>query len=1507
MATVGAFIAGAVGASAPAIGSAAFGAWVAGVSVNSFLTTTFVGKLLTSVALTALSQALAPKPDAPGMRTQGTLAGGTNSEFFQFGRYATDGVFVAPAMSHSRPGKNKNYYLNYVIELSSLPGAQLHQLYIDGNLVTFGSSEDPDYGSPILGQYEGRAWLRYYDGTQVAADPMLLAKYPAGVARPWMPDMVGRGLCYAVLTFSYDRQVYSGFPRVRFVMNGVPVYDPRNDSSVGGAGTQRWGDQSTWSVSHNPVVQIYNIKRGIPLPGGGVWGGSVEADDLPLSNWFAGMNACDVAVDLGGGESEPKYRAGFEVRLADEPASVEEELLKACSAQVAEVGGVWRIRVGGPGLPVHFFSDADIIAGDPETFDPFPPSDEIYNGIHAAYPEPESGWQTRDAPPRYDASGEAEDGERRVADLALPAAPYGNQVQRLMHGFLAEERRFRQHELSLPSDALLVQPLDSVAWLSTRNGYQNKVFEVTRTVHPLLTSKARLALRERDNADFHWVPSLGLATDVAAPVLVVADVQDVAGFGVLAVSLQDELGVAKLPAIRLVWDGSLASTVSSIEWEVRFRDGAAAVLSGNANRVILGFADITDGVLPDTEYEARMRVAFDGPAVWTDWASVITHNVRPDLSDLDASVTNAISSAQAAADLAASEANAAGLVADGLAANLDALTLGFTDTLAGAFAARDADISASRDDLSNLLAGFAGGSLQGALDAQQLGLQANIDGLSATLAQNHYTAAETDAAFALSEAAMQARLDALSAQIASENYTAVETDQAIAASRQLLSAEIEGRLGAAWNLASVSDFADGHGNWPASYQIVSGPGYPAGVTHALHCTKRDTRDGDQRQAGTTLAGRVFRIRGWVNAEQNPYEIRVGIEFVYGSGGYTWPGVRVATPYQTGWVPFDIEITAPADVVSWVPWIVSDGASAATDHSFLVADLEWSDVTEAATIRSNLATNYMSAAETTGALTALETDLRSEVTSVSDAQSGYQVALEQVSVGSSGSGVSASPGNASLGQAGTVILTDQAGVSRVTSGVTNGFSITIPTSQALQFAGRRVRIAVLARTAQVNGSVRFEVAYSTSDTGNSGAMPSDVLSTTWAWHEFYYNVPAANAGGDDFLGLFGDGDRQGRATEFARVVVDVAQEASSLPEISQIQGQISDINGLDANALTGTAFGTMLEELSVAADGTVAGVSAFGSAMANLLGDAQASYRIAAVAGGSVGEVRVVAGNDGSEVLLRGDNIVAEGTLNVDRISVGLGVNMLENSDFAQGLLHTRRGGIGQVAASASLYLIPAGQLWATASAPSIVLKSTVDTNNDGFAELFFQPNLADGLSYSQGYAVEPLQYYEFALQATFHRVRWKVNVNFHDGLGNYISTAVLAQGDAGDGVTGGTGDAPLSWTRVGGACAAPANAVFARPVVQLLATNSAIDGMIIAHRPVFAQVGSLNAPLSPYRPGTNTLITGERVVTPNLSAISANIGHFKSAASGERVEILDDRILVYDAANQIRVKIGDLS
>ena len=633
MAPVAGFFMGALGiGAAPAFGSALFGGWALGAAAGSSVIGSLAVRLLTSVALSALSRALAPDPGgrAAGIRTTATMTGGVNPDGFILGWYSTEGQLVAPPMSHGKSGRTPNYYLNYVIEVGGIPGQQLDGLIIDGEPVEIGETPHEDYGLPILGRFEDRAWVRYYDGSQTVADAMLVAKYPAPYMRPWGADRIGAGICYAVLTFAYDREVWSGFPKVRFVLHGIPLYDPRLDSTQpGGLGSHRWGQPATWQSSTNPVVQIYNILRGIALPGGDTWGGDVEAEDLPLSVWTAAMDRCDALVN-----TRPRYRAGFEVRVDDEPFAVIEQLLRSASADLCEIGGQWSIAVGEPDLPVMFVSDDDIIVTEPEDFEPFPAPDGVYNGIAASYPSPGAAWESKESAPIHFAEMEAEDGGRRLmADLQLPAVPWPGQVQRLARAYVKDNRRWRRHVLTLGFAAAMLEPHDTISWTSDRNYYSSKLFEVVEAVRDPQVGLVQVVLRERDPSDYDPAPEVLPDPPTMTPVL--PAMQAVPGWTVSAVTLADAAGVPRRPAIQMGWDAGAIEDARGIRWQIRLVDRPADILGGSTQDIEAGGATVASGILPASAYQARARVIAQRPTEWSSWISVVTADLKLGPADLD--------------------------------------------------------------------------------------------------------------------------------------------------------------------------------------------------------------------------------------------------------------------------------------------------------------------------------------------------------------------------------------------------------------------------------------------------------------------------------------------------------------------------------------------------------------------------------------------------------------------------------------------------------------------------------------------------------------------------------------------------------------------------------------------------------------------------------------------------------------------------------------------------------
>lgn len=582
--------------------------------------------------------------DAPsGIRTAMTLGGGNNADSMIAGTYATAGNWNAPWVMHGA----RNVYNSQVIDLSGVPVSGLVQVYVNGSPITLGTSDatidGQNFGKPAQGKYANHLWVKFYDGTQTAADPMLLARGANDPDFPWGADMVGVGRAYAICTYLENREVWQGVPQFRFSLDGVKFYDMRKDSTIGGVGSHRLHDPSTWEFTRNPIVMATHLAMGYELPDGSIYGGEYELADIPLADAAAAMNACDALVDAVGGGQEPAFRAGLEIAFNQQPIEVIDSLLQACGGQWADVGGSLYFRVGGTGLPVAFITDDDIIVSQPEDLDPFPGLEETTNGLSITHPDPNAAWENVEAPRIINPLYEAADGDRRlVRSIDLPACPYPGQAQRLGQAWVKDARRFARHVLHLPGDLARVRPLQSISWISAYNGYTSKLFEKAEEAVDLYSYQSQVTLREVDPADDNpeaYLPLADISPVVTPPAPAVLD-----GAGAVAWTITDASGDAKA-AIRAFW-----TPIPSDLVEVEVRQGAEVV----AERVVsssVGRAIIAAEVTPDTAYTVRMRIVPRGRATaWMGPYAVTTPDVRIRAGDLVDSLQTEIDRAFALAD-----------------------------------------------------------------------------------------------------------------------------------------------------------------------------------------------------------------------------------------------------------------------------------------------------------------------------------------------------------------------------------------------------------------------------------------------------------------------------------------------------------------------------------------------------------------------------------------------------------------------------------------------------------------------------------------------------------------------------------------------------------------------------------------------------------------------------------------------------------------------------------------
>jgi hypothetical protein len=607
--------------------------------------TTVVTQVAFGVALSLVAQLFSKTPTGikpQGIQTEQTTSGDVTPQKFIVGRYACEGHAVAPAYSRG----DDNSILTYIIEVSNIPVTGLTgRLIVDGQYtdLSVGADDATRLDFETLGFDEAGnpyGWLWFFDGNQTTAHSVTVENYSNHPDRPWTNDHILAGTAYSILEFRLNKEIYSGLPSVRFELDGIDLYDPRKDTTVGGSGAHRWDTPSTWEFSQNPQVISYNILRGITLPTGDIYGGKVDAADLPLDNWFAAMNECDLLIG-----TRPQYQVGFEINVGTmEPFEVIEEMNRSSFAQMSEFGGVFRVRVGAPSSPVISVTDDDFVITEPSRFVPFPGLSETFNAITGTYVEPVDVWEARSSDAIFNPSWETEDGDRRLTlNVNLPAVSNKSQVQHLMNSYIQDQRRFRVHEMVLPPSYALIEPLDTISFTSEINGYENKVFEVLKVQTRPRTLNSSVTVREREAGDVAWTSSDDVAVTSPTNVLTLIDA-NIPSLSVSAFSILDGDGVARRPGISLSWPSEEAPSAETLKYQIRLSLTEVAVTNGIVSSRE-GSTSTMDSILPNTIYDVRAQYISALPGAWTPWLEVTTSSIFLGPNDIINSLTDKIDTA----------------------------------------------------------------------------------------------------------------------------------------------------------------------------------------------------------------------------------------------------------------------------------------------------------------------------------------------------------------------------------------------------------------------------------------------------------------------------------------------------------------------------------------------------------------------------------------------------------------------------------------------------------------------------------------------------------------------------------------------------------------------------------------------------------------------------------------------------------------------------------------------
>ena len=323
--------------------------------------------------------------------------------------------------------------------------------------------------------------------------------------------------------------------------------------------------------------------------------------------------------------------------------------------------------------------------------------------------------------------------------------------------------------------------------------------------------------------------------------------------------------------------------------------------------------------------------------------------------------------------------------------------------------------------------------------------------------------------------------------------------------------------------------------------------------------------------------------------------------------------------------------------------------------------------------------------------------------------------------------------------------------------------------------------------------------------------------------------------------------------------------------SQINDAVADI-GVNASTIaTNTAAISALDiDLQAQIDDVVADVAINTSALVDVDGFATAFAGVTVTTSdGKIAGFKATSwsdpdGSGGGVLELLGD-VIAEGTMASNRLVVGLGKNLIENSDFKQSWLGITQLSNGTIGSATTISFRQDGD-YSELYQASVHLTSTSLTSTDGYSSVEFVPPVKTGETAVPGYLVKPGNYYSFGAKIGYRRCTWVMRIYWFDSAGVALTGGdelTLVDTQTTSGVEA---DAdPSLWDEFGGIVQAPVGAKYARPVIRMTGvTADSGNRDIHFYEPMFALTHADATELTPYSPPGTTLIDGGRIITETL-------------------------------------------
>lgn len=423
-------------------------AYIAGTAITMAY---IAGTFAVNLALTAASQALAPKPKQPNIGGGGnggidqsktiTAKSSNATRKLIYGETRVGGTFAFIGAS------DNDQYLHLVIVLSAHELEQFTTLFFNDEELTLTGN-----GVTTPSKYTGFA-----DIYTVAVGSTANIPAPLLALTNWTSNhkLTDQGYIYARLKFD-PNAFEQGLPNISAKVKGRKIYDPRTTNTV-------------WSENPALVIRDYLTDT--------VYGLGATAAEIDDASFIAAANICEESVALSGGGTQDRYTFNGVVDTQNTPRSNLEQMLTALNGSLYYSNGKWSLRAGAYVTPTVTLDESDFASGLSVTT--AISARDSFNAVKGQFVSPTSDYQATDYPAITSSTFETEDNnERRYLNLDLPFTDNAARAQRIAKQILYKNRQEIALRAKFKMNAFQFEVGDTVMITNARLGFTQKVFEI---------------------------------------------------------------------------------------------------------------------------------------------------------------------------------------------------------------------------------------------------------------------------------------------------------------------------------------------------------------------------------------------------------------------------------------------------------------------------------------------------------------------------------------------------------------------------------------------------------------------------------------------------------------------------------------------------------------------------------------------------------------------------------------------------------------------------------------------------------------------------------------------------------------------------------------------------------------------------------------------------------------------------------------------------------------------